>query len=184
MIFFRKTKITQIHFRKNLLKMSLNELLDSFGFASWKTITASIILPILNLVGFIFCAQSTFIFFQRKFKDPIFVYYRILFMVYCLSCLHNFPEGVLFSPRYFPDMNTYASTVYQIYYAFMGNLLFHFQECLQISVLLMRMSIFSKILEKHFKPLSPMYVSLTLFVVCLLINIENCSTRRVCNNWE
>jgi hypothetical protein len=100
-------------------------------------------------------------------------------MVYCLSCLHNVPEGVLFSPRYFPDMNTYVSAVYQIYYAFMGNLLFHFQECLQISVLLMRMSILSKILEKHFKPLSPMYVSLTLFVVCLLINIETAFTSKI-----
>jgi hypothetical protein len=76
-------------------------------------------------------------------------------------------------------MNTYASTVYQIYYAFMGNLFFHFQECLQISVLLMRMSIFSKILKKHFKPLSPLNVSLALFVVCLLINIETAFTSKI-----
>ena len=153
--------------------MTLYELLDSFGFDAWKTITEQIALPILNLFGLILCSISTFIFFQmRKFQDPIFVYYRILCLLYCFSCLENIPMGVLFSARYFPHMNTYASTVYQIVYAFIGNLIFHYQELLQIAILLTRMAIFDTFLETKFKPYSPKLVSLLLFIVSFVINLS------------
>ena len=152
---------------------TLDELLDSYGFDTWKTITYQIVLPILNLIGLIFCLLSLVLFNRKKvFKDPVFVYYRLLCLVYCIFCMHNIPMGLVFSPRYYPRMNTYASTIYQIYYAFIGNLMFHYQELLQIAILLTRMTIFDKFLERHFKPYSPMLVSFLLFVVSFLVNLS------------
>ena len=152
---------------------SLDDLLDSFAFDTWKTLTYQIALPILNIIGLIFCSLSLYLFNRKKiFKDPVFVYYRLLCLVYCIFCMHNIPMGLVFSPRYYPRMNTYASTIYQIYYAFIGNLMFHYQELLQIAILLTRMAIFDKFLERHFKPYSPMLVSFLLFVVSFLVNVS------------
>ena len=158
--------------------MTLDELLDSFGYEEWKTKTTSIALPILNVFGLVFCSISVFIFFQKKFQEPIFFYYRLLCLVYCISCLHNIPMGVLFSPRYFPHMNTYASTVYQIYYAAIGNLLFHYQEVLQIVILLTRMKILSKFLDKYLT-LSPKFMALIFFLACFVINITACFSSKI-----
>jgi hypothetical protein len=150
--------------------MNLNELLEKLGFDSITTVTTTFVLPVINLLGIGFCSISLWIFSQKNFTNPIFVYYRLLNIVNIIHLLHNVPKGVLFSPRFIPTMNTYASSVYMIYYGFMTNLLYHYEDVLQIGILLTRMKILSPFLQKYFT-LTPRLVSILFFLVCFLIDL-------------
>ena len=148
---------------------SLDQLLDTLGFDAWKTILASFILPLISCLGVIFCSLSAWIFFQKKFKDPVFFYYRLLCLVYIIHLVHNIPRGLLYSPRYFPNINTYLSSLFLIYYSNVSAFLFHFEETLQIAIVLNRMKIYSPFVNKHYTA-KPWVVSLSFFLTCLLIN--------------
>ncbi len=147
---------------------SLSDFLDSSGFAEWLTITTSFILPLISLVGIFCCMLSFVIFLQRSFKDPSFFYYRLLCFVYTLQLIHGVPYGLLFTPRYFPRINTYFSSIYLIYYNCVANVLFHFSEVLYMAILLSRMKIFSLFVRSHFSA-SPQIISFSFFLTCLLI---------------
>ena len=120
---------------------SLDQLLDSLGFYPWLTITASFILPTISALGICLCSLSAWIFFDKKFKDPVFFYYRLLCLTYIVHLIHNVPLGLLFSPRYLTNINTYVSCIYLIYYVNVSALLFHFEDMLQMAILLTRMKI-------------------------------------------
>ncbi len=64
---------------------SLDQLLDTLGFDSWKTITAIFFVPSFSLIGVFVCSLSLWIFFKKTFKDPVFFYYRLLCIVYIIS---------------------------------------------------------------------------------------------------
>jgi len=149
--------------------LSLDELLDSLGFDTWKTTINSIVLPLANVFGLILCSLSAWIFFRGHFTDPVFAYYRVLSIVNILSLMHNIPEGIFFSPRYFPNVNTYDTAIYQIYCASMSFLLFHFGETLQIGILLTRMKSFNPFINSYFKA-SPKLICFLFFLTCLIIN--------------
>jgi hypothetical protein len=150
--------------------LSLDQLLDSLGFDLWKTISATFVIPSFSLIGAILCLLSLWIFFKKKFKDPVFFYYRLLCIVYIIHLLHTIIFGFLFSPRYFPRMNTYFSSIYLIYYSALTNFLFHFQETLQIAILLTRMKIYNSFVNKHFSA-KPWVISFSFFLTCLFINV-------------
>ena len=151
--------------------MTLDSLLESLGFRPWETVTTSIVLPIVNFIGLLFCLLSTRIFFRPKFVDPVFFYYRLLTIVYILSLIQNIPFGVLYSPHFFAThVNTYASAVYHYWYQCVANLLFHYGDVLRICIILTRMKIFSPFVRKHFSA-SPQKISLFCFLVCLLIDM-------------
>ena len=150
---------------------TLDDLLESLGFTSWKTVTSAFVLPIINIMGLVFCSLSARVFFQKKFVSPVFFYYRLLTLVYILSLLHNIPFGLLFSPRYLLiNVNTYAVAVYLVYYEFVANLLFHYGDVLRICIMLTRMKIFSPFVKKFFSA-SPKQISLLCFIICFLIDI-------------
>lgn len=149
---------------------TLGSLLDSLGFTKWKTIAASCILPVFSFLGAIFCSLSVWVFFRSKFKDPVFVYYRLLCIVYIIHCIQTVPYGFVFSPRYFPQINTYLSSVYFMYYIPVSSFLFHYEDVLQIAILLTRMKMFSPFVKKHFSSKS-WIISLTLFLACVCIDI-------------
>jgi hypothetical protein len=150
---------------------TLAELFDSLGCSASITLTASILLPIIGIIGLILCSLSAFVFFQHRFNiDPVFFYYRLLCLVYILHLLHNIPYGLLVVPRYFPSMNMFASTLYQIYYTWISFFLYHYEDVLQMAILLNRMKLFSPFIKKHFS-LSPKRTSLVLFLVCLGIDL-------------
>ena len=149
--------------------MNLNDLLDVLWFDDIKAFTTTFVLPLVNLLGIVFFFVSFWIFSPKNFTDPIFVYYRLLNIVNIVHLLHNVPKGILFSPRFIPSINTYASSVYMIYYGFMTNLLFHYEDVLQIGILLTRMKKFSPLLKKYFNS-PPHFVSLMFFLVCLVID--------------
>jgi hypothetical protein len=147
---------------------NLDQLLDTLGFTEWEIITSTFVLPSISFVGLVLCALSAWIFFQPKFKDPVFFYYRLLCIVYIIHLAHYIPRGLLFTPRYFPQINTYFTSIYLIYYSFISVFLFHFEETLQIGILLTRMKIFSPYVKKHFAAL-PRNVSIAFFLTCLFI---------------
>ena len=107
----------------------------------WKTITAQFVIPSFGLIGVILCSFSLWIFSRKNFKDPVFFYYRFLCIISIIYFMHTIPFGFLFSPRYFPQMNTYLATLFNIYFSSLTWFLFHFQETLQMAILLTRMKI-------------------------------------------
>jgi hypothetical protein len=149
---------------------SLDKLLDSLGFEQWKTVTVSIVLPFINILGIVFCSLSVFIFFRRVFIDPIFVYYRLLCIVYVIHLLLNIPVCIIYSPRYLPKLNTHISTKYQIFHAVIVHFLQHFEGTLQMAILLTRMKLYSPFVEKYFSA-SPRLISLAFFITCLIIDV-------------
>ncbi len=116
---------------------SLDQLLDKLGFIEWGIVTTTLALPSVSLVGIVFCALSAWIFLQSQFKDPVFFYYRLLCIVYVIHLAHNIPRGLLFTPRYYPQINTYFTSIYLIYFSNITTFLFHFEETLQMGILLM-----------------------------------------------
>jgi hypothetical protein len=152
----------------NTLK-SLDSLLDSLSFAPWMSIATTYVLTILNFLGVIGCSLSLWIFYRKKFADSVFFYYRLLCIINIIYLLHNIPACVLFTPRYFPHVNTWSIAVYRIYYACLTNLLFHYGDVLQMGILLARMKIYSPFVKKHFSA-SPCFISFAFFITCLLID--------------
>jgi hypothetical protein len=129
----------------------LDQLMDLLGFTEWEIITSTFVLPALSFIGLVLCTLSIWIFFHEKFKDPVFFYYRLLCLVYIIHLAHNIPGGLLFTPRYFPKISTYSTAIYQIYYGGFATALFlHFEETLQIGILLTRMKIFIPFVRRHF----------------------------------
>jgi len=149
---------------------SLDQLLDSLGFELWMTVTTTFVIPAISFIGIVFCSLSVWIFFQKNFKDTVFFYYRLLCIVYIIHLIHNIPCGLLFSPRYFPQINTYFSALYIIYYYSMTTILFHFEETLQMAILLTRMKIFNSFVNRHFSA-KPWTISLAFFLTCFLIDV-------------
>ena len=150
--------------------MTYEELLDSLGFDLVKTILATFILPIISILGTVLCLLSFWIFSQRRFVDPIFFFYKLLCIVYVIHLVHNIPYGIIFAPRYFPYMNTYLSAIYQIYYNVMTNFLYHFEDTLQMGILMTRIKIFSPFVKRYFSA-SPQLISLAFFFTCILIDL-------------
>ena len=143
---------------------SLDQLLDSLGFELWMTVTTTFVIPAISFIGIVFCSLSVWIFFQKNFKDTVFFYYRLLCIVYIIHLIHNIPCGLLFSPRYFPQVNTYFTSIYFIYYSCVSAFLFHFEETLQMAILLTRMKIFNSFVNQNFTA-KPWIISFVLFLL-------------------
>ena len=140
------------------------QLFNSFGFDQDKTIVSSFILPAISFIGIWLCYLSAWIFYGEKFKDPVFFYYRLLCLVYVIHLVHNVLYGILYIPRYFPSMNTYLNAMYLIYYSVSSTFFHHFEDTLQMMILLTRMRIFSRFVETRFS-FSPKTVSVSIFVM-------------------
>jgi hypothetical protein len=148
---------------------SIDQLLAQLGFSEWILITSTFVLPAISLIAFVLCSLSVWIFFRKEFKDSAFFYYRLLCIVYIILSIHNIPRGLLFTPKYFPSMNSYLSSIYRIYYRVLSAIFFHFEETLQIAIVLNRLKIFNCFVKKHFT-VSPRNFSLYLLLGCFLIN--------------
>ena len=148
----------------------LDELLDNLGFDTWKTVMNKFILPPINLIGIVLCSFSFRIFSRPLFEDPKFFYYKLLCLFNLILLIHNIPVCFLFSPRYFPMIDTYAVSIYQIYYGSVSTFLYHFLDVLQMAILLHKMRLYVPFVKQHFKA-KPQLVSLALFLTCLFIDI-------------
>jgi len=162
--------------------LTLNELLDSLGFDKWKTITASYILFSFNIMGVAFSSFSLCIFSRHQFRrESVFFYYRLLSLVFLFHSIHNLPLVICYSPRYFQSitrLNTLRSSMYLIVNNLVSNFLFHYEEMLQIAILLTRMKIFSPFVRKHFKS-SPQLISFIFFLVSCIINFPTLFSQEI-----
>jgi len=152
--------------------LSFDELLDILGFSLWQTQINTFLLPPINLIGLIFSSYSLWIFTRSIFVEPIFFYYKLLCFVNVTHLLHNIPYCILLLPRYFPSLNTYAISVYSLYYIFASTFFYHFEDVIQMGILLHKMKAFSPFVKKHFRS-SPQFISFCFFVTCFLIDIPN-----------
>jgi len=159
------------NFSSTQLKMSLDQLLDTLGFNEWITMTASFILPSTCLVGIVLCSLGVFIFFKSRFVNPIFFYYRLLCLVYIIHLAHVILHGLFFSPKYFPRLNTYSTSMYHVYFLFCSAFLYHFEGGLQIAILFDRLRVFSPFVKRHFSACTPLFVTISLLFTCLFIDV-------------
>ena len=153
--------------------LSLDELLKNLGFELWEEIVNKFLLPFLNFWSIWLCSLSIWIFSKKKiFSDPVFVYYRLISFLYILCSVINIPFGLCFTPRFYPPymINTFACSVYYVIYTGLSIFFFHYCSVLEMCILLTRMKILDPFVKKHFS-LSPHYISLILFFVCLVLNI-------------
>jgi len=148
----------------------LNVLLAELGFQTWQAEIMTFILPSLNLLGALLCSFSLWIFFRSAFSDPIYFYYKLLCFINTLNLLHNISYGVSIWPFYLPWINSYVISVFKIYHSFLLALFIRFEEVLTMAILLHKMKLFSPFVRKHFSK-SPQFVSLSLFLTCLFINV-------------
>jgi len=152
------------------ISLSLGQLFDLLGFDPWITMTATFVIPAISLIGIILKTSCTWIFFREKFKNPVFFYYRLLCLVYAIHLAYTIPFGLLVSPQYFPQINTYLSSFYLIYYLDILCFLFHFEETLQMAILLTRMKIISPFVNTLFS-FKPWVISLTFFLIFFFTDI-------------
>jgi len=150
--------------------MSIEELLNSLSLDPLEIIITSFFLSFINLLGTVFCSISAWIFFKRqRFNDPVFFFYRLLCIVNIIHLAHNIPRGFIFSSRLFPSMNTYLCSMYNLYYSLVSGVLYHYEDALQIAILLTKMKHFIPFVKRHFTA-SPPKVSLALFLTCVCID--------------
>ncbi len=90
---------------------TLDELLNSFWFSQSKTQAISSMLVAINILGTLLCSIIAFVFSQRGFTGPVFIYYRILCIIYTIHLIHSLSLGLLFATRFFPQINTYSNSV-------------------------------------------------------------------------
>ena len=155
--------------KENVSLESLEDKLQSVGLTPWMSVMTTFVLPVINFLGVVGCSLSLWIFLRKKFVDSIFFYYRLLCVINILHLLHNIPACVLFSPRYFPGVDTWSIAAFKIYYAFATNLLFHYGDVLQMAILLARMKIYSPFVKK-FLIATPRQISLVFFITCIFID--------------
>jgi len=144
----------------------INVLLAQLGFQTWRTLIITFILPPINLIGAVLCSFSLWIFFRSAFSDPIYFYYKLLCFINIIHLLHNIPYSISIWALFF----SYLTTFYTIYYSFSSVLLFHYEDVLRMAILLHKMKLFSPFVRKHFSA-TPLFISLSLFLTCLCIDI-------------
>jgi hypothetical protein len=151
------------------LLLTFDQLLDSIGYSQWISVIATVIPPSIGLIGIILCIISAYIFFQSKFKEPVFFYYRLICLIYILILIHAIPNGFLFSFRYFSNIDSYLFSIYSIYNSILNLTFFNFEDTLKMGILLDRMKLFSPFVRKYFSA-KPQIVSLAFFLTAFAIN--------------
>jgi hypothetical protein len=149
---------------------SISVLFALLGFQTWQTLVLTFILPPINFVGAVFCSFSLSFFFRTAFSDPIYFYYKLLCFINIIHLEHIVLACVPFLPLYFPWVNSFLMSFFSIYYSFLSALLFHFEDVLRMAILLHKMKLFSPFVKKYFSK-SPQFISLSLFLTCLCINL-------------
>jgi hypothetical protein len=143
----------------------LDDLLNSIGFLPSIIYMYQIILPIVAFIGCIFCTLSLWIFFKKKFSASIYWYFRVITIDNLIQLLFAIPYGICITPKYFPNMDSYACALVQCAYLPFLAFTSHFVSILEIAVLLERIKIMNPFVKKHFT-ISPKKMILATFFPC------------------
>ena len=139
--------------------LTLIDILDALGFIQVDVMIYQFVIPIVGCVGSVFAAISVIIFFNSKYNTPIFVYFRVLSLIYLLLLMACVTYGFCFTPQFFPSMESQWCAYYQLVYLPFSGWVFFYATCIEMGILLERLKIFRPILKR--------YCSLTPRVYCL-----------------
>ena len=152
-----------------LANYTLDELLELNGLAPFNTITFQFIIPTLGLIGLALSCVNACIYFGPDFAQPMFVYYKVLVIVFMVNLGSCVPYGFCYSPKYLPAQDSYSCAIVQTVYIVFTDFLFHYAGAIEIAIILDRMANFSRLVKKYFV-IKPRNVCLILFVTCLAID--------------
>ena len=155
-----------------LTGLSVDEILDQWGFQLWQDSVNHFFVPTIALSGAGASLLNAWILIKHrsKFTDPVFVYFRLLSLVCLAGSLIILPNLFCYSPRFFPSIDTYACGICLLIGRFLIPFFYHYCSTLEISILLTRMKAFNPFIKKHFI-ISPKTISLVLFLACLIIGL-------------
>ena len=118
----------------------IDELLTLAGFIPFDLIT-------WQFVFAFFCFLSLLVFFSRKkasndFRtEPVYVYFKVMSIIYLIHSLGLIPHGFCFTAKYFPQMDCHACIIFQLVYMPFSNIFFHYTGVLELAVVLDRMKV-------------------------------------------
>ena len=149
--------------------LTIDQMLDINGFIPFDVVAYQFGMPLLGATGIILCTINALIFFKKAFKAPVDDYFKLINLLNLCVCAMCVPYGFCFTPKYFPNMDSYKCAIVQSVYIPIAMLIFHYTGILEIAILLERMKIFSLVVKKYFT-LAPKKVCLTSFLLCLVID--------------
>jgi hypothetical protein len=148
---------------------TIDDLLISLEISPASYIIYQLILPSIGLIGFIFCLINLIIFSRKNFTSPTDQYYRLISSFNVFAMLFSIPYGFCFTPKFFPNMDSYVCAIVQCVYIPYTDLIVHYVGVLEIAVMLERLKILNSFVKKHFT-LTPRQMSIISFLGCLLID--------------
>ena len=134
-----------------ILNLTLNKYLDLVGNIEVIDIIYMFVTSSISLIGSIFNFFCIWIFFSKDFTQSFYIHYRILSINSFLHDFFGFFYSLCVSPRYVPINYQYFCV--QVQYAFVPLHLFFFfhSGLIEISILMDRLKIFNKTINKYFK---------------------------------
>ena len=148
---------------------SIDELLDSLGFLPIDVYIYQLIIPAIGSIGIVLNLISLTIFFKKMFTTSTYDYFRIITISHLIQLLFAIPYGICFTPKYFPNIDSYSCAIVQSAYIPYSNFTSHFNSILEIAILFERIKIFNSFVKKYFK-IRPKKMILITLVTCLLFN--------------
>ena len=149
---------------------TLQDFLDYLGDSKYVDIFYLYAFPITGALGVVLSTLNVWIFLQKEFSQPCYDYYRVLTVNYLIELIFCIPYGLCYSPRYLPQLDSHACTLYEIFYVPLASFSFHYSGLIEIAIQLDRMKNFTPFLKKH-NTMPPRMLCLILAVFCLLMNI-------------
>ena len=121
--------------------------LSMAGFLPFSLITFQFVMPSVGCVGSLFCLLSVYVFFHtylpgKSFSiEPVYVYFKVIAIIYLIHSLALIPHGFCFTAYYFPQMNVQACIIFQLVYIPFSNIFFHYTGVLELIIVLDRMKV-------------------------------------------
>ena len=157
----------------SLNNSSLNTFLLELGFDEWLTFTATLLLPTFNLLGITLGSINVWIFFcckEFRLDSSVHVYYRLLAVLFLFHSLLNLPLCICYAPMTY--FGPHATSIFLITNIICSSFLFHYEETIQIAILLSRMKLFSHTIRKYICYFTPLLVSIFLCLICMIIHVS------------
>ena len=127
--------------------LPIDVLLSMAGFIHFDMIMFQFVMPTIGILGALLCSFSVYIFFRaappnKGFNnEPVYVYFKIISVVYLIHSLALIPHGFCFTAYYFPQMNVQACIIFQLGYLPVSNLFFHYTAILEFIIVLDRLKV-------------------------------------------
>jgi hypothetical protein len=153
-----------------ILNVTLDEYLDSIGNILTIDILYASVITSITLLGTIFSILSIKIFFNGKFTQPFYIYYKIFSIISLLHLFFGFFYSICYSPRFVPQDYQPTCVFYGNMFASFHFFCFFYTGLLEVGILIDRIKIFNQKVKTIFKP-GPKWISTIFFSISLIIGI-------------